>query len=63
MSDADKMNWLIIENAELRDELERILKIADHAYGDPSLRANGARALKRIADAAEKALMKARGQQ
>ena len=61
--DEQKANARLIAAApELLDELERILKIADHAYSDPSLRADGARALKRIADAAEKALTKARGQ-
>ena len=41
----------------MREALERIKKIADAAYAnDPKLRADGARALKRIAEQADAAL-------
>lgn len=42
----------------MADALTKILLIADHAYTDPKLRADGARALKRIANLAENALKK-----
>lgn len=45
---------------ELIMALEKILVIAHHAYEDPKLRSGGARALKRCADTAEKALQEYR---